>query len=222
MTELVWLDPLDPEQPFPPIETALDEPNGLLAAGGGLEPARLLNAYRNGIFPWYEEGQPILWWSPDPRAVFDSHDIRISRSLKKTLRNKNFTVSIDTSFEAVIRACAAPRDYADGTWITEEMIQAYIQLHALGHAHSVEVWNKEGELVGGLYGILLDALFCGESMFSRERDMSKVALVYLAQWLKEKGIQTIDCQMPNDHLLSLGAQPMTRDEFQKRFLKNAP
>lgn len=218
MTQLTWLNPLDPAEPFPPVETALEEPNGLLAAGGSLHPERLLNAYRNGIFPWYENGQPILWWSPDPRAIFDTRELKISRSLRKTLRNKPFRVSVDHSFEAVIRACAAPRDYADGTWITEEMIQAYLELHRLGHAHSVEIWNEEGDLVGGLYGILLKGIFCGESMFSRERDMSKVALVHLAQWLESMNVHVIDCQMPNEHLLSLGAKPVSRDEFIQHYL----
>ena len=219
MTQITWLNPLDPTQPFPPVETAFEEPNGLLAAGGSLHPVRLLNAYRHGIFPWFEDGQPILWWSPDPRAVFDTREIKMSRSLKKTLRNVPFTVTYDNAFAEVIRACAEPRHYADGTWITQEMINAYIELHRLGHAHSVEVWNNQGQLVGGLYGIQLKTLFCGESMFSRERDMSKVALVYLAEWLEAKGIHTIDCQLPNDHLLSLGAKPVSRQDFVSHYLK---
>lgn len=220
MTQLAWLDPDNPYQSFPPVSAALADPDGLLAAGGTLHPARLLNAYQHGIFPWYEEGQPILWWSPNPRAVIYTDQLKISRSLKKTLRNKAFSVSFDTAFEDVIRACAAPRNYTDGTWIVDEMIQAYKELHTQGHAHSVEIWNEQGELVGGLYGILLKGLFCGESMFSRERDMSKVALVYLAQWLEHKGITVIDCQLPNPHLLSLGAVIIPRDEFVSRCLQN--
>lgn len=220
MTQLVWLDPDNPYQPFPPVSTALTDPEGLLAAGGSLHPERLLNAYQHGIFPWYEEGQPILWWSPNPRAVIYTNKLKISRSLKKTLRNKPFQVSRNQAFEQVIKACAAPRNYTDGTWIVDEMMEAYLSLHERGHAHSIEVWNKEGELVGGLYGVLIKGLFCGESMFSRERDMSKVALVYLSQWLEEQGIYTIDCQLPNPHLMSLGAETISREDFVKHCLQS--
>lgn len=222
MTQLIWLDPDNPLQSFPPVSTALQDPEGLLAAGGSLHPDRLLNAYRNGIFPWYEDGQPILWWSPDPRAVIYIKDLKISRSLQKTLSNKPLTITFDQAFADVIRACAAPRDYTDGTWIIDEMIEAYEVLHQRGHAHSVEVWNKEGDLVGGLYGILLDGLFCGESMFSRERDTSKVALVHLSQWLTEKGVGVIDCQLPNPHLTSLGAVTIPRDRFIRECLPQQP
>ena len=211
----VWLDPDDPQAEFPPQEWALTDPDGLLAIGGDLSSRRLIKAYRNGIFPWYETGQPVLWWCPDPRAVIFSERLRISRSLKKTLRNKPFQVSFDAAFDAVIRACAEPREGSHGTWITDDMMQAYNQLHEDGFAHSVEVWNESGELVGGLYGILLNRVFSGESMFARERDMSKVALVYLAEWLKARQIHVIDCQIPNPHLESLGAEQIPRREFLK-------
>lgn len=209
----VWLDPYDPQAGFPDPERALDDPAGLLAIGGGLSTKRLLNAYRNGIFPWYEEGQPVLWWSPDPRAIIYTDKLKISRSLKKTLRNKPFHVTFDQDFEAVITACAGPRENSFGTWITPEMHNAYVELHRQGYAHSVEVWNKDNQLVGGLYGVLLDRVFSGESMFTRERDMSKVALVYLAEWLKDRQIRVIDCQVPNPHLTSLGAEFLPRKEF---------
>ncbi len=221
MTQLVWLDPNDPHADFPPVETALRDPDGLLAAGGDLSPARLLRAYRRGIFPWYEEGQPILWWSPDPRAVIFPECLRISRSLRKTLRNKPYRVTFDTAFDAVVAACAEPRRGATGTWITQEMRAAYGALHAQGHAHSVEVWDAEGRLVGGLYGILLPRVFSGESMFSRRSDMSKVALVYLAQWLIERDVPLIDCQLPNPHLMRLGAETMPRARFVRDYLEAA-
>ncbi len=215
-----WLDPRNPLETFPDTSLALDDPDGLLAAGGDLHPTRLLNAYQHGAFPWYEDGQPILWWSPNPRSVIFTDELKISRSLKKTLRNKPFTVSMDKAFTDVVRACAAPRKGAKGTWITTEMQRAYIRLYKMGHAHSVEVWDDQGNLVGGLYGILLNHIFCGESMFSRATDMSKVALVYLAQWLEEKGITTIDCQLPNPHLESLGARGISRESFINNYLKN--
>ncbi len=220
MGTLTWLDPSDPDGDFPPVDYALREPDGLLAVGGDLAPERLLRAYRRGIFPWYEKGQPILWWSPDPRALIYTDQLKISRSLRKTLRNKVYTVSFDKDFMAVVEACAAPRAGARGTWITREMMHAYAQLHELGYAHSVEVWNGEGKLVGGLYGVLLERVYSGESMFSRERDMSKVALVYLAEWLKARQIPVIDCQLPNPHLMSLGAVTVARHEFLTRYLKS--
>lgn len=209
----VWLDPYDTQAGFPSPENALDDPAGLLAIGGGLSSKRLLNAYRNGIFPWYEEGQPVLWWSPDPRAVIYTNKLKISRSLKKTLRNKPFKVTLNQDFEAVITACAEPRQKSSGTWITPQMHDAFITLHKEGFAHSVEVWNEENKLVGGLYGVLLNRVFSGESMFSRERDMSKVALVHLAEWLNAQQIHVIDCQIPNSHLTSLGAELIPRKEF---------
>lgn len=218
MSTLHWLDPNDNSTDFPSVSTALKDPEGLLAAGGSLCPERLMSAYRRGIFPWYEEGQPILWWTPDPRAIILTDQLRITRSLKKTLRNRAYTVSFDTVFDEVVAACAAPRRDAGGTWITDDMRNAYNLLHQQGHAHSVEVWNEEGELVGGLYGVLLKKLFCGESMFSRAADMSKVAMVFLAEWLDQRNIHVIDCQLPNPHLMSMGAIEIPRDEFVRRYL----
>lgn len=207
---LTWLDRDDLR--FPPIERALREPNGLLAAGGDLSPRRLVQAYRQGIFPWFEDGQPILWWSPDPRTVLRPADLHVSRSLAKVLRQRRFDVTFDRDFEAVIRACAAPRSYANGTWITEHMQQAYTHLHAQGLAHSVEVWDA-GQLVGGLYGLAMGRLFFGESMFSRTDNASKVGFVTLVQHLERAGVVLIDCQMPTQHLHSLGAGPISRDAF---------
>ncbi len=200
---------------FPPLESALREPNGLLAAGGDLSPRRLLEAYRRGIFPWFSEGDPILWWSPDPRMVLVPGEIKVSRSLSKTLRNKPYEVRFDTAFEDVLRACAAPREGEPGTWITAEMRAAYGRLHRLGHAHSVETWI-DGQLAGGLYGVALGRMFYGESMFSRARDASKIALVHLARRLQEAGFGLIDCQMRTDHLASLGAREIPRAQFQRR------
>jgi leucyl/phenylalanyl-tRNA--protein transferase len=215
---LTWLDPNEEHEDFPPLERALKDPNGLLAVGGDLSPARLLNAYRRGIFPWYEDGQPILWWSPDPRAILFTNKIKISRSLRKTLRHKPYSVSFDLAFGQVISACAEPRKNANGTWITRDMETAYLELHRQGHAHSVEIWDKEKNLVGGLYGVLLKNIFCGESMFNRQRDMSKIALVSLAEWLNQKNINAIDCQLSNPHLTSLGAESISRTNFSEQFL----
>jgi len=206
------LDPNHPDAPFPPVEMAETEPDGLLAVGGDLSPRRLLQAYRQGIFPWYSEGQPILWWSPDPRTVLFPERLKISRSLAKTLRNKPFRVTFDRAFEAVIDACAEPRDKASGTWITTEMKAAYIRLHQLGHAHSAEVWSQ-GRLVGGLYGIAIGRVFFGESMFTRIRDASKVAFVRLTRQLQAAGFTLIDCQVYSAHLLSLGAEEIDRHSF---------
>jgi len=197
---------------FPPLEKAMREPNGLLAAGGDLSPDRLVQAYRHGCFPWFSEGQPILWWSPDPRTVLFPDELHISRSLGKLLRKQRYAVTFDQDFAAVISACAAPRAYADGTWISEAMQQAYLQLHQRGHAHSVEVWD-EGELVGGLYGLAMGQLFFGESMFSRADNASKFGFAILVQHLKAWGFVLIDCQMPTEHLHSLGARSITRAEF---------
>lgn len=207
-----WLSSDPDDTRFPPTEAALPEPNGLLAAGGLLSPARLLAAYRRGIFPWYEEGQPVLWWTPDPRAVLMPGDLRISRSLAKTLRNGGYRVSADRDFAAVIEGCAA-RGTDAGTWITGEMVRAYSSLHALGHAHSVEAWH-EGTLAGGLYGVAIGRVFFGESMFSRKRDASKVALVHLVNLLSDMGFGLIDCQLPTSHLASLGARLVPRPEFE--------
>src|SRR5438477_3206374 len=171
------------EAPFPPIEAALDEPNGLLAAGGELTPERLLEAYSRGIFPWYSDGQPVLWWSPDPRTVLYVDEFKVPRSLRKVANQRRFEITVDVDFAGVISACAAPRDGTPGTWITAEMMDAYIGLHRQGHAHSVEAWREE-RLVGGLYGIAIGRMFFGESMFAREGDSSKVALMSLVSLLK--------------------------------------
>lgn len=214
-----------PDEPtvFPDVLRALRHPNGLLAVGGDLSPRRLINAYRRGIFPWFSHGEPILWWSPDPRTVLFPGGIRISRSLGKRLRQRQFAATMDRAGGAVIRACAAPRkqshseqelasDTANGTWITPEMIDAYENLHRLGIVHSVEVWEGPA-LVGGLYGVAIGRAFFGESMFSRASDASKVALVHLCQELNQRGFELIDCQMRTEHLLSLGAQELPRTEF---------
>lgn len=190
----------------------MDEPNGLLVAGGDLTPKRLIEAYSKGIFPWFEDDQPILWWSPAPRAVLYPADFSPSRSLKKTIRKKTFRVTVDTAFPQVIVSCSKPRPSGDGTWITNNMIEAYINLHNLGYAHSVEAWEDE-ELVGGLYGICLGSMFFGESMFSRKSDASKVAFCSLVELCNNKGINLIDCQVANPHLASLGATDISRQAF---------
>ena len=196
---------------FPPVDLA--SPEGLLAIGGDLRAERLLEAYRHGIFPWYNPGQPILWWSPDPRAVLFPPQVRISRSLRKILRRNIFEVTLDTDFLRVIHSCAQPRAQgAGGTWINSEMIEAYGVLHEQGLAHSVEC-VRDGNLVGGLYGVALGGAFFGESMFSQETDASKVAFVYLARQLQRWGYHFIDCQLPTDHLFSLGAETMRRQDF---------
>ncbi|WP_310450773.1 leucyl/phenylalanyl-tRNA--protein transferase [Sulfuritalea sp.] len=201
---------------FPPVATALSEPNGLLAAGGDLSPQRLLAAYRRGIFPWFSAGEPLLWWSPDPRMVLFPDELKISRSLAKTLRNADYEVRLDTAFGEVIRACARkPRAGQSGTWITPEMQQAYRELHRLGHAHSVETWI-DGKLAGGLYGIAIGQAFYGESMFADARDASKIALAHLCAYLKLRGFGIIDCQMETRHLASLGARPIPRCDFAAR------
>ncbi|MBU1329422.1 MAG: leucyl/phenylalanyl-tRNA--protein transferase [Gammaproteobacteria bacterium] len=197
---------------FPPLQQALREPNGLLAAGGDLSAERLIAAYRHGCFPWYQDGQPLLWWSPDPRTVLFPDELHVSRSLAKVLRQQHFTISFDQDFAAVIAACAAPRDYADGTWITDAMQQAYLELHRRGLAHSVEV-RQDGVLVGGLYGLAMGRLFFGESMFSRTDNASKVGFVTLVRHLQAAGFSLIDCQMPTQHLHSLGARAISRANF---------
>ena len=201
---------------FPPIEAALDDPNGLLAVGGDLEPDRLLLAYRHGIFPWFSAGEPICWWSPDPRCVFHTEHWTPSRSLIKTLRKGHFRFTVDQCFTQVMEACAAPRDYADGTWIQPEFIRSYTTLHKQGIAHSIEVWNPEGDLVGGLYGLNLGHLFFGESMFSLETDASKAAFTYLMQLCQHWHIPLIDGQVENPHLIRLGASLISRQEFAQR------
>jgi len=207
-----WLDPESPDITFPDVELALKEPDGLLAIGGDLSIARLLSAYAGGIFPWYGPGQPILWWSPDPRLVLRPETLHISRSLRKTLRKRPFRVTLDAAFEAVIDNCAAPRDYAGGTWITVEMKTAYLELHRQGYAHSVECWQDK-RLVGGLYGVSIGRIFFGESMFAHASDASKVALATLARQLGRWDFPVIDCQVHTRHLESLGAIPLPRKEF---------
>ncbi|MFN3543854.1 MAG: leucyl/phenylalanyl-tRNA--protein transferase [Thiobacillus sp.] len=203
------------ESSFPPVETALADPNGLLAMGGDLSLSRLLDAYRHGIFPWFNPGEPILWWSPDPRMVLVPREIRVTRSLAKRERNAGFELRVDSAFAEVMRACAAPRDKAGGTWISPAMIAAYTRLFEAGYAHSVESW-REGRLVGGLYGVAIGRMFYGESMFSREPDASKVALVRLARQLEAWDFGLIDCQMETAHLASLGARTMPRAVFVAR------
>ncbi len=199
---------------FPPARLA--RPEGLLAYGGDLSPARLLAAYRAGIFPWYDPGEPILWWSPDPRMVLDPSAMIVSRSLRSTIRKGTFEVRFDTAFEAVVRSCSRiRRKHEDGTWIGPEIIEAYTRLHAIGYAHSAEAWAG-GELVGGLYGLELGSIFCGESMFARRPDASKVALEALSRRLVARGTTLIDCQVPSDHLRSLGAVEMRRAAFLDR------
>ena len=209
---LVWLDHDDDPARLPDPSTALAEPNGLLAAGGALTPRWLLAAYRRGIFPWFSAGQPILWWSPDPRAVFDPARFRPSRSLAQSIRNRGYETRLDTDFAAVVAGCAAPRAAGDGTWITAAMRRAYEELHALGLAHSVETWAA-GRLVGGLYGVRVGGAFFGESMFSAARDASKVALSRLIDEARASGIGLIDCQLPTPHLSSLGAETLPRAVF---------
>ncbi len=204
---------LSPAPVFPPVTRALAEPNGLLAAGGDLSAERLLAAYRLGIFPWYAAGEPILWWSPDPRMVLLPAEIRLSRSLRRTLRHGRYQVRLDTAFDDVVAACAeAPRHGQAGTWITVEMQDAYRRLHRLGHAHSVETW-MDGALAGGLYGVALGRVFYGESMFARRTDASKIALAHLCEYLKRLEFGIIDCQMETAHLTSLGARPIPRSDF---------
>jgi len=200
---------------FPPVETALTDPNGLLAMGGDLSVERLLDAYRHGIFPWFNPGEPILWWSPNPRMVLVPGEIRVTRSLARRIRNAGFDVRFDTAFADVMRACAAPREGAGGTWISPAMIAAYTRLFDAGYAHSVETW-RDGQLVGGLYGVAIGRMFFGESMFSREPDASKVALVRLARQLQQWDFGLIDCQMETAHLASLGARTMPRAVFTER------
>ena len=207
-----WLDPENPEIGFPDVELALKEPDGLLAIGGDLSVPRLLQAYRQAIFPWYGPGQPILWWSPDPRLVLYPERLHVSRSLAKVLKKPVFEVTMDQAFESVIHACAGDRADASGTWITPEMHQAYVDLHNQGHAHSVECW-QEGRLVGGLYGVSIGRMFFGESMFATVNNASKVALARLAQQLACWDFRLIDCQVHTSHLVALGANTMSRNEF---------
>ncbi|WFP50526.1 leucyl/phenylalanyl-tRNA--protein transferase [Methylomonas sp. EFPC3] len=210
--QLTLLDSDQPEQAFPPLDKALKEPNGLLAFGGCLSPKRIVNAYRHGAFPWFNPGEPILWWSPDPRLVLFPEHLQVSRSLTKTLRKGRFEIRYDTAFKEVIAACAAPRSDSGGTWITEDMCRAYLTLHHLGIAHSCEAW-LDGKLAGGLYGLAIGQVFFGESMFHRETDASKVAFVNLVERLSGWGYRLIDCQVRSEHLLSLGAEEIPRQRF---------
>ncbi|MFD1216645.1 leucyl/phenylalanyl-tRNA--protein transferase [Microbulbifer celer] len=210
---LTLLDPLQVE--FPDTSRALADPDGLLAVGGDLTPEWLLAAYRRGIFPWFSDDQPVLWWSPDPRCVVIPTELPVSRSLRKRIRRGTYSVTCDRAFEAVIDACAAPRADGPGTWITDEMREAYITMHALGFAHSVEVWQDD-VLVGGLYGLAIGRVFFGESMFHRATDASKVAFVHLVRQLADWGCELVDCQVSNPHLLSLGAIEISRSEFERR------
>ena len=220
MIRLQWLDP-DPRAPFPAVEHALREPDGLLAAGGDLTVTRLINAYAHGIFPWFSEGEPILWWSPDPRFVLPPKEIKVTRSLGKNIRNSGLRVTMDTAFAQVIAHCSVlPRDGQNGTWITPEMQQAYINLHQAGYAHSVECWNAD-KLVGGLYGINSGPVFCGESMFSLQSNASKIALVHLCRFIQQQGFRLIDSQVYTPHLESLGARMIPRNAYIKTLQQEA-
>ena len=214
---------LSTDDPFPPIESALRAPNGLLAAGADLSPERLLAAYREGVFPWFGEDDPILWWSPDPRMVLYVKEVHVSRSLNKVLKARRFRVTLDTAFADVVRGCAEARREHEGTWITRAMEEAYVRLAELGHAHSVEAWQGE-TLVGGLYGVAVGRMFFGESMFSKASDASKVALVSLTRQLDAWGMPLIDCQMSTAHLASLGARDIPRSDFvgEVRYLVQQP
>lgn len=203
----------DPRSPFPAPGEALLSPNGLLAWGGDLHPDRLLQAYRMGTFPWYSEGQPILWWNPAPRCVLFPEKVYLSKRTRRRYNSGVFRLSIDLDFESVIEACSQPRDYEEGTWITRAMKEAYVQLHQAGHAHSLEVWKGDA-LAGGIYGISLGRIFFGESMFSRETDASKVALVALCRLLAAHGYDLLDCQVGNPHLYRMGAEEISREAFQ--------
>ena len=207
-----WLGPADP---FPALDTALVEPSGLLAAGADLSAQRLIDAYSHGVFPWFNPGDPILWWSPDPRMVLPPAELYVRRSLRKRLRQPGHEVRVDCAFREVITACSGPRGGQPGTWITPAMIEAYCTLHALGHAHSVETWI-DGRLAGGLYGIALGRMFFGESMFTRVPDASKIAFVHLVRQLEQWGFGLIDCQMRTDHLASFGASEIPRTDFAAR------
>lgn len=212
MSELHWITADAPLEDFPPADRALTEPEGLLASGGDLSEQRLLAAYRRGIFPWYDSGQPVLWWSPNPRAFLPTDALHVSKSLRRSLRRIPYHLCFDRDFRAVIEACAAPRRDEPLTWILPEMIEAYCRLHQSGHAHSLEV-RVEGELVGGIYGVSIGRMFCAESMFSRISDASKIAVAALTWQLADWGFPGIDCQVPSAHLQSLGCVAMARSDF---------
>lgn len=217
--QLYWLDPGNPDAPFPDPALALRQPNGLLAMGGDLSTRRLLNAYQAGVFPWYNPEESILWWSPDPRAVFDTNRIHVSRRLRRTMRQADYAVTLDHAFDDVLDGCAAPRDSHHGTWLGPEMQAAYGALHRLGHAHSVEIW-RDGALAGGLYGVAIGRLFFGESMFSYQRDASKLALVHLAEQLAAWDFPLIDGQVGSPHLYWMGAFDLSRTEFLEMLRRN--
>ena len=219
MNQLVWLDD---ETRFPPTHQALDDPNGLLAVGGDLSPTRLVEAYQLGVFPWYSEGQPILWWTPDPRMVVIPNQLHISRTIRKLAKKRPFKITVDHAFENVIRHCAQiPRNHEEGTWIDEHIFEAYCELHHLGIAHSIEAWHNN-ELVGGLYGVALGKAFFGESMFSKHSGASKMAFVTLALQLQTWKFELIDCQIYTDYLHSFGAQEIPRTEFEALLKKAIP
>ena len=209
---VMWLNPEDPPDSFPPLSSALQEPDGLLAAGGDLSASRLIYAYRNGIFPWNDDRQPLLWWSPDPRCVFMPGDYHVSRRLQRELRNSSAEIRFNTAFADVIHACAGPRRSEQGTWITPDMALAYEELHGTGWAHSIEVWES-GQLAGGLYGLAIGKAFFGESMFSLTSNASKFALLCLANRLRCGDLEILDCQVVSRHLMSLGARSVSRSTF---------
>ena len=216
-----WLDDHDS---FPPVELALSDPNGLLAAGGDLSPARLVDAYSRGIFPWFSSGDPLLWWSPDPRMVLMLDELRVTRSLRRVVRSGRYRVTFDCAFRDVMLGCAEPRGVQDGTWITPGMVRAYTSLASLGYAHSAEAW-VDGDLAGGLYGVAIGRMFFGESMFARRTDASKVAFVHLVRQLQRWHFRLIDCQMSTPHLASLGAREIPRSTFLReveRLVREAP
>jgi leucyl/phenylalanyl-tRNA--protein transferase len=215
------LDQTPPDIGFPPTRLAETEPNGLLAVGGDLSTTRLLNAYRRGIFPWYNEDQPILWWTPAPRMVLYPDEFHVSRSLRRSMRQRDYSVGVNQAFAAVVEACAGPRAGANGTWLLPPMRAAYRALHAAGHAHSIEVWHQ-GELVGGLYGVAVGQVFFGESMFSRRDDTSKMALAFLAQLAAGQPYRVVDCQVYNPHLASLGAREISREAFEAILAEAVP
>ena len=215
---LALLDPSASDEPFPPLEHAWEEPNGLIAFGGDLSPTRLINAYKSGIFPWYNPDEPIYWWSPNPRAVLFPELMQISKSLRKSMRsykNKGYKISFNQDFSGVVKSCAAPRAQSAGTWISNEMHDAYCQLYKKGTAHSVEIWNTDNVLVGGLYGVVSGGVFSGESMFSKERDVSKIAFAALAWHCQHWGFSLIDCQIENSHLTSMGVINISRKQYQQ-------
>ena len=211
----------DPHAPFPPTRNALKAPNGLLAWGGDLHPHRLLSAYRDGIFPWYSEGQPVLWWSPAPRCVLFPEKVYLSRRTRRRFNSGEYRLTADSAFVQVIQACAEPRGDESGTWITHDMIDAYGRLHSMGYAHSVEVW-RDNDLAGGIYGLAIGSVFFGESMFSRQTDGSKIALVALCKLLAGWNFGLLDCQVGNPHLYRMGAKDISRHEFELRLAELLP